>query len=647
MRKKCEYCGKYNCKCNNKKNNDKKIKENHCHEECSSCHEHEHSSELNNKEKIIYAISIFIFIITMFWVPENWKWVGYLCTIVLSGIDIILEGIKNIFKLNFEEDTLMTIAVIAAFILGEYPESCLVLLLYKLGEFLEDKIVEKSQKNVEAIANIKEETANLVKRDGNIEKVLSKEVEIGQKIMIKPGEKVPLDCKILEGKSNIDASAITGESNTISVKEGEELLSGSINLTSTLIAEVQKDYENSMASQIVDLVYEATNNKGKTEKFITKFSKKYTPAVILIAVLIAIILPLFNIIDFRDAIEKSLIFLVASCPCSIVISIPVAMFAGVGAIAKKGLLVKGTKHMEDLSNVKIIAFDKTGTLTTGKMELDNIEVVGNYSKETILDYIVNIEKRSNHPIAQVFFKLTEHIKDMDITEFEEIPGHGIYAKVDEKEILIGNRKLLEKYKVEIPRKSDVNYVVINKEVVAYITLKEEIKEENREIVSNLKKVGIKRIVILTGDNLSAAKKVGDELKISEIYAGLLPKEKQEKVQSLKKNKEKVIFVGDGINDGPVLASADFGISMGKGTEIANYISDSILLSNQVSNIPDCIKFAKKTMSIVRFNIIFSLLVKAIVIILGFLGIAPIWMAVLADTGVTFLTVANSLRIYKS
>ena len=353
-------------------------------------------------EVITYILSIIIFLVSYIILPIQWKWVGYLCTILLSGFEVIIEGIKNIFKLNFEENTLMTIAVIAAFILGEYPESCLVLLLYRLGEFIEDKIVEKSQKNVEEIAKIKEERANIIKEDGSIEQIASKQIKIGQNIIIKPGEKVPLDCKVLKGNSNIDTSVITGESKTSFAKEGDSLLSGSINLTGTIIAKVEKDYEHSMASQIVDLVYEATNNKGKTEKFITKFSKRYTPTVLIIAIMLVIIYSIFNIMNLKEALSKSLIFLVASCPCSLVISIPVAMFAGIGAIAKKGLLIKGTKHIEDLSNTKIIAFDKTGTLTTGKMKLDKIEVVSETDKEKIIQYIVNVEKMSNHPIAQSF-----------------------------------------------------------------------------------------------------------------------------------------------------------------------------------------------------------------------------------------------------
>ena len=607
------------------------------------CFRHDDDDILKRKEKIFYIISLFIFIITFVFVPEKYKLMGFLFTILLS-CDIIVDGIKNIFKFNFEESTLMTIAVIAAFILGEYPEGCLVILLYKLGEFIEDKIVQKSQNNVEDIAKIKEEIANLIKDDGSIETVKSEKITVGQKIMIKPGEKIPLDCKILEGTSNIDESIITGESKTISVKEGDNILSGSINLTNMLIAEVKKDYKHSMTSQIADLVQEATSNKGKTEKFITKFSKIYTPTILLIAIVIPVILIIFNVMPIKEVVEKSLIFLVASCPCSLVISIPVAMFAGVGAMAKKGLLLKGTKYMEVLSNAKVIAFDKTGTLTTGKMILDKIEIIGNLEKKEVLQYIANIEKASNHPIAKLFLEYVDNFENLEINKLEEIPGYGIHAIIEGKEAVIGNEKILKKYNIDVPKMKDVIYFAMEKKVIAYIILKEEIKKENETIVPKLKKVGINRIIMLTGDNEKEAKNIGEKLGISEVYSKLLPNEKQEKILSFKLNNEKVIFVGDGINDSPVLAIADFGISMGKGAEIANTISDSILLTNEINKIPDCIKIAKKTMNIVKFNIFFSIFIKLVVIILGFMQIAPIWMAVLADTGVTMITVANSLRI---
>lgn len=619
---------------------------NHEHGACNG-HCHHHKSDNKKLQFILYVVSVILFIFTITVIPNNIKIITYLIVILLSGFDLIVEGIKNIFKLNFEEDTLMTIAVIAAFILREFPESCMVVLLYKMGEFLEDRTVSKSQKGIEEIAKIKSDTANILNKDGDSDVVLAEKVQIGDKIIIKPGEKVPLDCVIISGTSNIDTSAITGESKPISVEKNDRLLSGSINLTGALVAIVEKDLANSTATQIIDLVYEASNNKGEVEKFITKFSKIYTPMVIILAILISIIPPLFGILDFRTWIERSLIFLVASCPCSIVISIPLAMFAGVGAMSKKGLLVKGTKHIENFAKAKIIAFDKTGTLTTGKMELDKIEIIGEYDNNTVLQYIVNLEKLSNHPMSSMFDKLKRDIPNIEVKEYMELPGYGLYGKIDENEVVFGNNRLMEKYGIELL--NDIQkgtYLGINKKLVAYVTVKEELNRNNVNIVEQLQKVGIKRVVMLTGDNANAAKVVGDKLGIKEVYYELLPQNKQEEINKLKSNNQKVIFVGDGINDSPVLTSSDFGISMGKGTQIANNISDSILLSNQIANIPGCKKIANKTMRVVEENITFSLLIKALVLILGVFGSTPIWLAILADTGITMLTVANAIRIYK-
>ena len=640
MREKCLVCGKEHCIC--KKQEDK---HNHEHHHSCECDNHEENKKLNI---IFFIVSVIIFIITVFILPENFKIIGYLITVILAGKDLLIEGLKNIFKLNFEEDTLMTIAVIAAFILGEFPESCMVIILFRIGEYLEDKTLEKSEKNIETISGIKEEYANIIDENGQAKKVDSKSVKVGEKILIKPGEKVPLDCLVLQGKSCLDTSAITGESKYQDVNVNEHILSGSININGVLVCEVEKDYNNSMASQIVDLVYEASNNKGKTENFITKFSKVYTPTVMICALLIAILPPLFGILDFKTWIYRSLIFLVAACPCSIVISVPVAMFAGVGAMAKKGLLVKGTKHIESISNSTIIAFDKTGTLTTGKMTLDKLEIISNYSREDILGYIVNLEMYSNHPISNIFKKLENEVSKKEVKSFEEIPGLGLYGKIDNNEVLFGNKKLLKQYKINMQKElEDATYLVINNIVVAYVTVKEEIIKENYNIVQELRKQGIKKTVMLTGDNQKAAEIIGKALNIDEVYAELLPQEKQKKILQLKENGYNIIFVGDGINDGPVLASANLGMSMGVGTEIANQISDCILMTNKISVIPDAIKIAKKTLKIVKLNVGFSLFVKLIVFILGIMGIAPMWLAVLADTGVTMITVANSMRIFKT
>ena len=617
---------------------------NHEHEGCHGhCHENEHE---NSKLGIIlYVLSIILFAIGYIPAFEQYKMFIYLGAVLLSGYDLIFEGLKNILKLNFEEDTLMTIAVIAAFALGEYPESVLVILLFKLGEFLEDKARDKSNDNIEQIAKIKSENANLLNKN-TIEVVDVKELKLGDRILIKAGEKIPVDSKIIKGESTLDTSSITGESKPQEVSSGMEILSGSINMSGSLECEVIRTFENSTASQIVDLVHVAMGNKGKTEKFITKFSKIYTPTVIILAVLIAVVVPLIFKQSFSEWIKRSLIFLVASCPCSLVISVPLAFFSCLGAISKKGMIIKGTKHIENLSKTTAVCFDKTGTLTTGKMEINEVKCLGELDKNTILEYVYNLEKSSNHPISTAIINMSKDLKNKEVDKNKEIAGHGMYGIIDNKEVLFGNKKLLDMYDVNYTNLEDgAIYLAIDKKLEGYITLKEELR--NKDIVEEFKKVNIKRLVMLTGDSKKEANKVGKDLNISEVYAELLPQNKLDKVEELKKQNEKVTFIGDGINDSPVLASANFGIAMGEGTEIASSTADGILLSNNIATLPEIIKISRKSMRIVKANIIFSIVVKLIVLGLGVLGYAPIWLAVLADTGVTFLTVLNSMRIFKN
>lgn len=620
-----------------------------------SCHNHE-CKDIEKEEKrekigtILYIISLIIFGITFLpIIPTYIKIVMYMTSIILAGYEIILEGIQNIFKLNFEEDTLMTIAVIAACILGEFTEGCLVIILFKLGEIIEGKAVDKSNKSIHNIVDIKATNANLIKEDDQIEVIDVKELKVGNIILIKPGEMIPVDCKVISGESNINTANITGESRPVLVQENAELLSGAINLDGKLKCSVLKSFEDSTASQIVDLVYEAQNNKGKAEAFITKFSKIYTPIVILLAILIAIV-PTILGLEWKVWIMRALVFLVASCPCSIVISVPLALYNCLGSISRKGILIKGTKHIEDLSKAKVIAFDKTGTLTTGKMEIEEITELNHHSQKEILEYIYSLEVSSSHPIASSIIKkikelkIEDEIKTKEVKEYKEIAGCGICGKIDEKFVLFGNKKLLDKYQVKYNEiEENKNYIVVSNEIIGYISLKEELRNNIDKLAEELRKVGINKTVILTGDNQKNANKIAEKLNMKELYTGLLPKEKLEKVEELKKQ-GKTIFVGDGINDSPVLAAADFSISIGEGTEIANDTADSILISNNLNAIASSIKTSKKTMRILKSNIAFSLIVKAIVLIAGIIGFAPIWLAVFADVGVTLLTVLNSIRI---
>ena len=545
----------------------------------------------------------------------------------------------------------MTIAIIAAFVIGEYPESVAIVLLFKLGEVIENKAVEKANKNINSIASLKIQIANKI-IGKEIKTVNVEELKIGDTILIKPGETVPVDCTIIKGESALDTSKLTGESKLVYVNEKNEILSGSINQTGTLKCKVNKEYKDSAISKIVDLVYEASNNKGKKEEYITKFSKIYTPVVIAIAILLAI-LPAILGLDFVVWLNRALVFLVASCPCSIVISIPLAYFSCIGAISKKGLLIKGTKHIEDLAKAKVLALDKTGTITTGKMKVQEFNLLQNkkdsneLDKQKILQYAYSLEVNSNHPISNAIMEYAKQndIKPLEVEKQKEIAGCGIYGKIDGKDVIIGNKKMLEKYHITFERiPENAILIAVDRKIVAHIILEENIREGFKETLSKLYDIGIKKVVMLTGDSNDEAKKIAKECGKIDYKAKLMPEGKVEEINKLKKS-GKVIFIGDGINDSPVLATSDFGIAMGEGTDIAETTADSILISNNVSSLPQIIKVARKTLRIVNENIIISLLAKLGVLILGVVGIAPVWLAVAADTGITLLTVINSIRIF--
>lgn len=619
----------------------------HCHHE--HCEEHEEEIHTEKEEKLsiyLYGIGILFFVLSLIPVFTPFKIELVVLSVLFTGYELLFNGIKNIFHLNFEEETLMAIAVISAFALGEYTESCLVIILYRLGEFLEERASSKSEQSIKEIVKIKADTANRVV-ENTVTTVDVKEIKVDDKILIKPGEKIPVDCKVIYGESEIDTSSITGESNPAYVSKGSEILSGGVNLTGAITAVVLRDVENSTASQIVDLVYEATNNKGNTEKFITKFSKIYTPIVIVIAVLIAIVPFIFKL-DIKEWIMRALIFLVASCPCSLVISVPLSFFTSIGKISKKGMIIKGTKHIEKLAKANVIAFDKTGTLTTGLMKIENLEVFEPYSKEEVLKRMYSLEMLSNHPIGTAIKNYEQSIEQQKVEDYKEISGHGLYGRIEGKEVLFGNAKLLEQYEVNYDKTlpQEAIYLSIDKQIAGYITLTEEIRKETYNIVDAFKKLGIRETIMLTGDNKKSAEKIGEALKIDTIKASLLPQDKLKEIEELKKSGKTVIFVGDGINDSPVLASSDFGIAMGAGTNIASITADGILLSNNLGSLESIIKTAKRAMRVVKANIVFSLVVKMIVLILGAIGIAPIWLAILADTGVTFLTVVNAVMNIK-
>ena len=603
----------------------------------------------SKKQTVFYIISIILFLIGFIPLFKNYRLIIYLAAVILSGYDLIIEGIKNIFHLNFEEDTLMTIAIIAAFIIGEYPESVAIVLLFKLGEFIEDKAIERTNKNIRGIVEVQVKTANIINENGKIEKVNADTIKKGDKILVKVGEIVPADCKIIQGETSLDTSSLTGESEPRAAYVGEEILSGSVNLSGVITCIAVRDYADSAISKIVDLVYEATNNKAKKEEYITKFSKIYTPTVIVIAVILAIIPALLGQ-NFETWLYRALVFLVASCPCSIVISIPLAYFSCIGAISKKGMLIKGSKHIEDLANATAIAFDKTGTITTGKMKVKKIITNKEENNRKIIEYAYALEKNSNHPISLAITRYGEEnkIKKLDSTDQKEIAGLGICGKINGNEILIGNQKLLDKMNVKYDKKNIIeNAIVVVKEgsVLGQIVLEEDIRKGIEKTIEDLKGLGLKKLVMLTGDNKKNAEKIAKECSNIEFKSDLLPDGKVNEVKNIKKN-NKVIFVGDGINDSPVLATADFGIAMGAGTDIAGTAADSILISNNINTLPKIIQIARKTLKVVNENIFISILAKLIVLVLGIVGIAPVWLAVAADTGITLLTVLNSIRIFR-
>lgn len=572
----------------------------------------EYSKQQRKKNIILYSIAIVVFLVALLIPIKIVKMILFGITIALIGHKVLIEGIKNIFEFNFEEDTLMTIAIIAAFIIGEYPEACLVLFLFNIGEFLSERAMRKSYDNIEDIVSLKQNNANVVE-DGQVVVKDSKFVNMGDTILIKPGEMVPLDCIIVSGRTQIDVSNITGESNAVIAKVNDHLLSGSINLSSAIYAKVEKDLNNSMVSQIVNLVEEATNNKGKSEEFITKFSKKYTPAVLVFAIIYAFITAITGMLEIGEAVRRSLIFIVAACPCSLVISVPLAFFACVGNCSKKGMLIKGTKHIESLSNANLIAFDKTGTLTTGKMKIDTIEVYGGYSQKQILKVIASLEQYSIHPIANAILEHIDEDEDelYEVQRYKEIAGYGLFGIIEGKEVVFGNEKLLELYRINGKVEEGKIYLAVGGKIIGAITLKEDVVKENKMAVYSM---DLKKIM-LTGDSRLQAEKIAKEYGITDVYSNLLPGQKQEIIQDLRQKGNIVIFVGDGLNDAPVIAEADFGISMGMGTEMAHVSSDAILINNKISLLPSIIELSKKTMTIVKTNIIFSLLAKAIVLIL--------------------------------
>ncbi len=611
--------------------------------------------KMKKKKEVIIVISAILFVIALL-VKMNLtlQLILMLIAYILVGKDTVLGAIKNVEKGDFlDEKFLMTIATLGAILIGEYPEAVAVMLFYEVGELFQGYAINKSRKSIADMMDIKPEYANVI-RNNKSQKVDPDEVQIGETIEIKPGERVPLDATVVKGESTLDTSALTGESVPVEVREGANILSGCININGLIIAEVTKEYFDSTVNKVLDLVENASAKKSKSERLITRFSKIYTPIVIGLAVLLAILPPIISgEYNFRLWIFRALSFLVVSCPCAFVISVPLSFFSGIGAASRAGVLIKGGNYLEALSKVDTVVFDKTGTLTKGVFNVQKVIVLDkNIDEDKFISLVAAAESGSNHPISKSIQKYyNKEIDTNSINSIKEISGKGIEAVIDNRKILVGNEKLINIPKeISIDDIGTILYVEIDNKFAGYIVISDELKKDSKKTIKDLKDIGIKKTIMLTGDLEKVSKKVGKDLGLDEVYTNLLPQDKVSKFEEIienKKSKGNVVFVGDGINDAPVLARADVGIAMGAmGSDAAIEAADVVIMTDEPSKIVTAIKSSKRTMKIAIQNISLAFGIKAIVLILSALGIADMWMAVFADTGVTILAVLNSFRALK-
>ena len=610
---------------------------------------------MKKKKEVIIVISAILFIIALL-VKMNLtlQLILMLIAYILVGKDTVLGAIKNVEKGDFlDEKFLMTIATLGAILIGEYPEAVAVMLFYEVGELFQGYAINKSRKSIADMMDIKPEYANVI-RNNKSQRVDPDEVQIGETIEIKPGERVPLDATVVKGESTLDTSALTGESVPVEVREGANILSGCININGLIIAEVTKEYFDSTVNKVLDLVENASAKKSKSERLITRFSKIYTPIVIGLAILLAILPPIISgEYNFRVWIFRALSFLVVSCPCAFVISVPLSFFSGIGAASRAGVLIKGGNYLEALSKVDTVVFDKTGTLTKGVFNVQKVVVLDkNIDEDKFISLVAAAESGSNHPISKSIQKYYDkEIDTNSINSIKEISGKGIEAIIDNRKILVGNEKLINIPKdISIDDIGTILYVEIDNKFAGYIVISDELKKDSKKTIKDLKDIGIKKTIMLTGDLEKVSKKVGKDLGLDEVYTNLLPQDKVSKFEEIienKKSKGDVVFVGDGINDAPVLARADVGIAMGAmGSDAAIEAADVVIMTDEPSKIVTAIKSSKKTMKIAMQNITLAFGIKAIVLILSAFGIADMWMAVFADTGVTILAVLNSFRALK-
>ena len=619
---------------------------------CEHHHDcHEEENEFSPQKAVIVLL---LFISGVFLKPELLKIGFFLVAYLITGGDVLLKACKNIIKGKvFDENFLMSIATIGAVAIGEYPEAVMVMFLYQIGEFLQDKAVEKSKNSISSLMNLRPDYANVCKNDV-ISKKSPEEVNIGDIIVVKTGEKVALDGTITDGEAYIDTSALTGESYPRKVQTGDEILSGCVVDNGYIKIKVSKSFGESTVSKILELVENAGAKKANTENFITRFAKIYTPIVVICALLLAVLPPLLFHADFSVWFSRALTFLVISCPCALVISVPLGFFAGIGGASKVGILIKGSKYLEALSKVGTAVFDKTGTLTKGKFEVVKINSTDGTAENEILKLAATAEKYSNHPIATSIKEAYKgNIDTEKVSEISEISGKGIKVKIEDNEILIGNDRLMSEFAIEYPKTSDIGtviYVAKNKQIAGFIVLADKIKDNSKQAISILKKLAI-QTVILSGDDQDVVNNVSFTLKTDKAFGKLMPADKVEKLEQLISNSKKnktVLFAGDGINDAPVLRRADIGVAMGAmGSDSAIEAADVIIMDDNPLKIVTGISISKKTMTIVKQNITFAIFIKLLFLILGAFGIMTMWGAVFADVGVTLIAVANSLRALKN
>lgn len=602
----------------------------------------------DNKDKVILietgiaiALTIIGLALSALVYPE---WIGTIIIalgVCFSGYRVVIKGLKSLVKLRLDENVLMMIAVVASCILGEFFEAAAVTILFNIGEYIEDRAVLKSRRGIESLSMIRPDKAHLVNSDGSTITVDAEEIKPDDIIVVNPYERIPLDGIIIDGESSLDTSALTGESVPRSAVKNSSVMSGMMNLEGVLTIKATNSCENSAASRILKLVEESAAQKGKSEKFISRFARIYTPIVFIFALLLAVIPPLIGLGDFTVFINRALVFLVASCPCALVISVPLGFYSGIGAASKNGVLIKGGKFIEAISKANTVAFDKTGTLTKGELAVSDVKPLGSLSKNEILSLAASAEEYSSHPSALAIKRAAEKLTRLTLTDHKEIAGKGVSAQYNGKTVLCGNKKLFN----DSSLKGGVIYLSVDGRLVGEIETSDEIREDTKAVLDSLRDLDIEHIVMLTGDGESAAKKIAEECGLSEFKHSLMPEDKAKAVAELQKN-DKLIFVGDGINDAPVLSTADCGFAMGLGSDAAIESADAVLTGGTLAKLPTAVKISRSTMKTIKFNIIFALTIKAIVLILAALGYAPMWAAVIADTGLSVLTVLNAARLLR-